>query len=488
MDDFANMLKLLKHICRASVSKIARLMENVFDLIRERKLKVIAPVTVYDYSDLGQVFRLMSDGRNSGEIVLKLTSKSVVNAALQKRSSFTLDLKGSYVLVGGLGGLGRAMALYLAEHGAKHMALISRSGATKSESREVLQELHSKNVNAIAYACDVADSENLKFTIEKINQDMPAIKGVIQAAMVLKDSLFENMDYESWAAATRPKIQGSWNLHSVMPKDLDFFIMLSSVTAIIGNPGQASYSAGNTFQDALAHYRKASNLSAVSINLGAIRDIGWVAENKDYPVIKGLDQMIVDEKAFYSVLNSAISGYSDGKHKIPTQLIMAAGTGVSDHSILSLPVTEICQAECLAIQQKNPSHNLWWFDEVKFAFLRKIDMYGKKETTEDSQKDLRALLIQVKSTKGACEVVQSAIVQKLAKLTMIPEADIDVSRPVHHYGVDSLVAIDYRNWIFRELKSTVTVFDILNSVPLTQLAAKIARNSELVPENYKEEE
>jgi hypothetical protein len=71
---------------------------------------------------------------------------------------------------------------------------------------------------------------------------------------------------------------------------------------------------------------------------------------------------------------------------------------------------------------------------------------------------------------------------------MIPEGDIDISKPVHHYGVDSLVAIGYRNWIFRELKSTVTVFDILNSVPLTQLAAKIARNSELVPEDYKKEE
>ena len=70
---------------------------------------------------------------------------------------------------------------------------------------------------------------------------------------------------------------------------------------------------------------------------------------------------------------------------------------------------------------------------------------------------------------------------------MIPEGDIDVFKPVHHYGVDSLVAIDYRNWIFRELKSTVTVFDILNSVPMTALAAKIAKKSELVSEDYKKE-
>jgi hypothetical protein len=98
---------------------------------------------------------------------------------------------------------------------------------------------------------------------------------------------------------------------------------------------------------------------------------------------------------------------------------------------------------------------------------------------------LKALLVSAKSITEASEVVQSAIVQKLAKLVVIPEGDIDVSKPVHHYGVDSLVAIDFRNWIFRELKSTVTVFDILNSVPMTQLSEKIAKNSEIVSEEYK---
>lgn len=338
---FEAKLTFLQHIFRISVSKIARLMENVFDLIRKGNLKVITPVTVHDYSDLGYAFRLMSDGRSSGKIVLKLTPQSVVNVAPQKQNFFTLDSRGSYVLVGGLGGLGRAMALYLAEHGAKHIAFLSRSGATRIESRKVLKELHSKDVNAIAYPCDVADLKKLKLTMDRINQDMPVIKGVIQAAMVLKHSIFENMDYESWIAATRPKIQGSWNLHNLMPKDLEFFIMLSSVTAIIGNRGQANYCAGNTFQDALAHYRVASNLPAVSIDLGAVREIGWVAENKDYSVIKGLDRMIIEEEAFYSVLNSAITGYSYGNHKIPTQLIMAAGTGVSYFSILLLLVTDM---------------------------------------------------------------------------------------------------------------------------------------------------
>jgi NAD(P)-dependent dehydrogenase (short-subunit alcohol dehydrogenase family) len=322
-------------------------LEKVFDLIRDGTFKIVSPVTLYDYSEFEQVFRLMNDGKNIGKIVFKITPESIVNATPQKRSSFSLNPNSTYVLVGGLGGLGRGMAMYLAEHGAKHIAFISRSGAIMPESREVLEALHSKNINAIAYSCDVADTDKLKLTIDQINQDMPVIKGVIQAAMVLKDSIFENMEYESWVAATRPKIQGTWNLHELMLKDLEFFIMLSSATAIIGNRGQANYCAGNTFQDALAYYRKALGLPAVSIDLGAIRGIGWVAENKDSEILKAMDRIIVDQEHFYSVLNSAITGYSYGEHKIPTQLVTAAGTGVSGLLSLLKTMTNISRPRVL---------------------------------------------------------------------------------------------------------------------------------------------
>lgn len=89
------------------------------------------------------------------------------------------------------------------------------------------------------------------------------------------------MTYDDWVTATKPKIQGSWNLHKVLPKDLDFFVMLSSVSGIIGNQGQANYAAGNTFQDALAHFRHRQGLRATALDLGAVRDIGHITENSN---------------------------------------------------------------------------------------------------------------------------------------------------------------------------------------------------------------
>ena len=93
--------------------------------------------------------------------------------------------------------------------------------------------------------------------------------------------LFENMNYEDFLMAASPKIQGSWNLHELLPKDMDFFVELSSSTGVVGNQGQANYAAGNTYEDALAHYRSAQGLPAVSLDLGMIRGVGVVEENPE---------------------------------------------------------------------------------------------------------------------------------------------------------------------------------------------------------------
>jgi NADP-dependent 3-hydroxy acid dehydrogenase YdfG len=303
-------------------------MKNVFDLVRKGTVKVVTPLNVIDYTDLEHVFRTMHEGNTVGKTVFRVTNESMVQALPAERNVLQLDPMGTYILVGGLGGLGRGIAIYLAENGAKNIAFISRSADSNAASQETLERLNAKGVRYTRHSCDVADAVKLELVIDEIKVSMPTIKGVIQAAMVLKDSIFENMNYESWITATRPKIQGSWNLHTFMPKELDFFIMLSSATGIIGNRGQANYCAGNTFQDALAHYRRSRGLPGTALDLGAIRGIGWVAENNDSEVLKAMDRILVDSEDLYAVLKSAMTGFSDGQHRLPTQVVMAAGTGV----------------------------------------------------------------------------------------------------------------------------------------------------------------
>lgn len=237
-------------------------------------LKVVQPVSVFDYSDIQTAFRTMQNGLHTGKIILRATEHSVIPAFPHDTHAIRLSLDATYVLIGGLGGLGRGLAIYLADHEAKHIAFLSRTGVVQPNARKTLDQLMERSIGAKIYVCDVTDPEALERAISLIGIEMPPIKGVIQGAMMLRDGLFEKMTYERWSQATSPKIQGSWNLHELMPHNLDFFIMLSSVAGIVGNGGQSNYCAGNTYQDQLAHYRRSLGLPGQVIDLGAIGGLG----------------------------------------------------------------------------------------------------------------------------------------------------------------------------------------------------------------------
>ena len=164
--------------------------------------------------------------------------------------SFQFNSQVSYILVGGLGGLGRSIAQWMVDRGAKSTILVSRSGAQKDEAIQTVDELTAEDARMTVFACDVADRSRLIAVMGKCTKIPPPIRGVIQAAMNLRDAVLENMSAEDWTASLRPKVQGSRCLHECLPKNLDFFIMLSSCVGISGNKGQANYAAGNTYQDA----------------------------------------------------------------------------------------------------------------------------------------------------------------------------------------------------------------------------------------------
>lgn len=118
----------------------------------------------------------------------------------------------------------------------------------------MIAELQNLDVNIHAYACDIT-STDLQKTLSLISAEMPRIKGIVQAAMVLNDKYFTDMNFDHWTRTTGPKIQRSWNLYLLAPIDLGFFLMLAPISGISGNGSQAKYAVDNTYQDGFAHYR-----------------------------------------------------------------------------------------------------------------------------------------------------------------------------------------------------------------------------------------
>jgi aryl carrier-like protein len=278
------------------------------------------------------------------------------------------------------------------------------------------------------------------------------------------------MTYAQYQDAIRPKVTGTINLHN-LTKDmpLEFFIMLSSAAGVVGNSSQANYAAGGAFQDAFAHYRTELGLPAVTLDLGGIDDVGFVAENADYVVnLERWGYLTISQAEFFCMIKQAI--LQPKRSKTNCQVVTGLGTqGMAEGSDAS------------------PDELPFWFRDAKFSHLLQM---GRKQVHEaDSENGLRLTesIPAAKSLSEAANVICDAIIEKMAKMLGMPAESIDSSQSMAAYGLDSLVAVELRNWLFREAKADVAVFEVLGKGSLVALAGDIALKSKILPAALRKE-
>lgn len=265
------------------------------------------------------------------------------------------------------------------------------------------------------------------------------------------------MTIDEYNNSVRPKVQGTWNLHNALAKNkLDFFIMLSSTSGIIGNSSQAQYAAASTFLDAFADYRNSLGLPAVTLDLGVVADIGYVAENEH--IRSGLKKLRFDsiqEPELMAMIKSAILEPFRGERS--GQTITGLGTWQPDGS----------QAA---------------FSYPMFSHFRRMALKSEEgeERSGNAIGNARELLRLASSMSQAAEIACMGITNKMSSLLMINVDEIQTSRPMSDYGVDSLVAVEMRSWLFREMDVVISVFELLANVPLRRLSADIVKKSKVV--------
>ncbi|KAI5921037.1 putative polyketide synthase [Camillea tinctor] len=442
-----------RHILLHRQDIAARLMRDTMDLVAKGKLYAPTPLRSYKVSDLGEAFRYFQSGKNPGRIIIDLDASSVVQKhLLAPCRSWTLDSSASYVVAGGLGGIGRTILNWMARKGAKYLIVPSRSGTThKAEATNVVRELSHQGVIVFTPRCDVSVTEDLSGMLEDCNKTLPRIKGCINAAMVLNDTLFDSMTHSQWDRTVRSKVQTSWNLHALLPSDLDFFILLSSVSGIVGNPGQSNYAAGSAFQDALAQYRIRHGQKALSLDLGIVQDVGVVAESESLQkkLALGLREMLIP------VSESDILAFLDlccdpARPPNPSHIIMGLGTPANLPEYIQRPVFST---------HANPSS-------------------GIVGSTKRYNVNYGALFRQTESAEGRAGIVFESLIRKLARALSIEPGDIDASQSLHVFGVDSLVAMEIRNWISKEFMADVAVFELMGGRSLAAICELVTKRSQ----------
>lgn len=263
------------------------------------------------------------------------------------------------------------------------------------------------------------------------------------------------MPFSSWIAATAPKTNGSWNLHTLLP-DLKFFILLSSISGTLGNAGQANYAAGNTYQDALALYRSTRGQPAVALDLGWLASIGAVAESARLQ--KGVASrsylLPISESNLLALLEYYCSPDLDLQH------------GPAAHPVIGLAPPAAAGADLPSLFYTPP-----------YRVLHQAGQVGAETHSPSETVNYPALFAACESLAEAGELVAQGLARKLGAALRMLAGDVDPGKPLHAYGVDSLLAVELRNWFGKEIGADVAIFDIMGGQSIAELATIVAGKS-----------
>lgn len=450
---------------------VHRVLSEIAKLIEQQALAPVYPVTTYPLPDVQEAFKYVETGAHTGKVVLSAgpdEQAPVIPRPKHSTGRLRLQPDASYLVVGGIGGIGRSIAHWLVAHGAKNLILLSRSAGSLDlpENKDTngamfIQELReSAGCRVKPVSCDISLASELVKALRACADDgLPPVRGVVQGAMLLRDAIFEQMTLADWHGGLRPKVDGTWNLHTefAAPNTLDFFVMLSSVSGVLGIASQTNYAAGGSYEDAMAYWRQSKGLPGVSIDLGPIADVGYVAETAKVAerLRKSGDYVMLDENTVLRAFEAAVARPLGGRRQIIVGLNAGPGPQWDAHGGSQLG------------------------RDARYVNLKPQAKVSRAapEGTAGGKLSLASQLTEAGSRDDAARIIGAAIADKLASIFMIDVAEIDLSKKPAGYGVDSLIAVELRNMLVLQAGADVSIFNILQSASLAALAADMAAKS-----------
>ncbi|RAL13936.1 polyketide synthase [Aspergillus homomorphus CBS 101889] len=421
-------------IVRETVSKQMKLLQ-------EGKLHPIRSLNLFDATDIVKAFRYMQTGQHIGKIVIRMPDDpSVLQVTGAHASSALFRSDVAYLLVGGLGGIGRAVATWMVERGARHFVFVSRSGSDTPKAKVFIKDLEAQaECEVMIIQGSVANLEDVQRAVKCASRP---IGGVIQLSMVLQDQQFNQMTHTEWTTALAPKVDGTWNLHQVT-KDLplDFFILFSSISGLCGMTGQANYAAANTYLDAFVHFRRAQNLPAHVLDLGFMGDIGYIPEKsqRTLELNRSLRMQVLSERDLLQVLELAILGG-------PSQIALGLSTTASSSEASAKP---------------------WWARDARFAAWNHLSTTGGPVSDGGQEDELRRFLAEVDEDPSILDdpATHDRLTFELGKMIashMSYSGDMSLEE-LAKISIDSLMAIEIRSWFRRHVKIEISLLEIANA-------------------------
>ncbi|KAH8707077.1 hypothetical protein GQ44DRAFT_831130 [Phaeosphaeriaceae sp. PMI808] len=445
-------------------SLIGRVVKEIEAMLFTTPQILVPPpsVEVFKRSEFEDAFKYMQKGTRRAVVDWSVAD---VIQVIPSQDRFSFPKNASYVIAGGLGGIGRSIATWMAERGAAHLILLSRSGTQTEAAKSFVSKLQSQGVQVFAPHCDITDEKVVAAVIHQAQLHLPPIRGCVHSGMVVETDMFDRMSLDKFQASLKPKVHGTWNLHNNLPANLDFFILLSSLAGVHGAPVQSNYAAGCAFQDAFARFRHAQGQRGVAFDMGVVTTVGYIAERSSLAKSLALSYTshdVIDEQDILFMMERACSAPSSS----------SSSSSAWESQWLSALTTPAQVAKSGLVKEHA------WMQKPMFRHLFQMDRTAASVASDPDVPGFEALIKATQTLDEAREVIASALVSRLSRSLMVPLEDIDVHMPMYKYGVDSLVAIEIQFWFSREIKTKVSVLQMLSGSTIAELSLIAAEGCE----------
>ena len=402
----------LVQISQENPAIIQSMLRTFMEDFRRGILKPL-PYTQFSLKEAREAFRYMAQARHIGKVVVAPEFEEA-----DRLREPGLRKEATYLITGGLGGLGLVIAPWLVEQGVRHLVLLSRQ-KPHSQARQVIEEMESKGAQVIVAAADVTQEEQIAGILSEIERSLPPLRGIFHLAGLLDDGVLIHQTWERFARVLAPKVAGAWNLHRLtQDKPLDFFILFSSASSLLGSAGQGNHAAANAFLDVLAYHRRASGLPASSINWGAWSEVGAAVKQN------------VSERIMLRGMGTIA----------PQQ-----GLHILEHVLSQNPM----QLGVLPIRWAQYRAHLSTNDEPAFLSDLLNEARWQYVPAQDGQAARRTELLQRLTNAYPAErhklMLNSVREQAHNILGLSSSQSLDPHRPLRELGFDSLMSIELRN-------------------------------------------
>lgn len=447
----------------AALAEILRLIVSFY---RQRSIAPLKPLTVKNIAELDSAVASFSDTFSSGKTVLVYEPSETPLNVIPSRPALKFSPDATYLLVGCLGGLGRSLTSWMMKHGARRFTFLSRSGADAQQAAHLVKDIEAAGAIVQVVRGDATVRKDVDRAIAGVPAQNP-VKGVVQAAMVLRDGIFAQMSYANWKTSTNPKVTGTRNLHEALAsQDLDFFLMTSSVSGTLGTPGQANYAAANAYLDSLARHRRSLGSVATSAILPMVLGVGVVAENFEIEEsLKSKGMYGIEEDSLLELFEAAITvqGQRDSADHV---------VGGMDPSKLQKAIND------------SGATDIFWQEDSRFSTMVATMKSGQQGAGAGSAESILSVMKSMPSPAEAVSAIATHFTEKLSRMLLIDLDEFELEgKSVGDYGLDSMIGASLRNWIFKEYAIDIPFQQLVApSLTIGKFAKQVCAKHDIVVE------